>query len=202
MDTNPSSEIGGFSDDRGSDAKNALKNRERGRGTSLGEAEPSFSTDGSSSTIREMARDFGVSIRTLRFYEDRGLLHPHRIGTARSYSARDRLHLKMILKGKQLGFTLSEIRDILASREDEPGELGSSYPGPKTDAETASCASSLRGDRDESGRSEGDLSSIDLTMGLQLDQIVAQIDHLERQRKQLDDAISALQEAYRRRAVD
>jgi DNA-binding transcriptional MerR regulator len=74
------------------------------------------------STIREMARDFQVSIRTLRFYEDRGLLHPRRESTNRRYDARDRLHLKMILKGKQLGFTLSEIHDILARREEVSGK--------------------------------------------------------------------------------
>ena len=50
------------------------------------------------STVREMARDFQVSIRALRFYEDRGLLHPRRENTNRRYDARDRLHLKMILK--------------------------------------------------------------------------------------------------------
>src|SRR5690349_19146802 len=65
-------------------------------------------------TIREMARDFQVSTRALRFYEDRGLLQPRRESTNRRYDARDRLHLKMILKGRQLGFTLSEIHDILA----------------------------------------------------------------------------------------
>jgi DNA-binding transcriptional MerR regulator len=74
------------------------------------------------STIREMARDFQVSIRTLRFYEDRGLLHPRRERTSRRYDARDRLHLKMILKGKQLGFTLSEIHDILACRGEDSGK--------------------------------------------------------------------------------
>jgi len=74
------------------------------------------------STIREMARDFQVSIRALRFYEDRGLLHPRRESTNRRYDARGRLHLKMILKGKQLGFTLSEIHDILARREEVSGK--------------------------------------------------------------------------------
>jgi DNA-binding transcriptional MerR regulator len=64
--------------------------------------------------IGEMAREFQVSLRTLRFYEDRGLLHPRRNATARLYSGRDRLHLQMILKAKQLGFTLAEIREILA----------------------------------------------------------------------------------------
>jgi DNA-binding transcriptional MerR regulator len=73
------------------------------------------------STIREMARDFQVSVRTLRFYEDRGLLHPRRESTNRRYDARDRLHLKMILKGRQLGFTLSEIHDILACRGEDSG---------------------------------------------------------------------------------
>ncbi|MFZ0730042.1 MAG: MerR family transcriptional regulator [Methylovirgula sp.] len=65
-------------------------------------------------TIGEMAREFQVSLRALRFYEDRGLLHPRRNGMARLYSGRDRLHLQMILKAKQLGFTLAEIREILA----------------------------------------------------------------------------------------
>lgn len=75
------------------------------------------------STIREMARDFQVSIRTLRFYEDRGLLHPRRESADRRYDARDRIHLKMILKGKQLGFTLSEIHDILACEDSGKTEL-------------------------------------------------------------------------------
>lgn len=72
-------------------------------------------------TIREMAREFEVSIRALRFYEDRGLLHPRREGSVRRYDARDRLHLKMILRGKQLGFTLSEIQGILARQDEESG---------------------------------------------------------------------------------
>lgn len=69
-------------------------------------------------SIGDVAREFGVSLRALRFYEDRGLLQPHRRGTTRLYADRDRSHLQMILKGKQLGFTLSEIRDILAARND------------------------------------------------------------------------------------
>jgi DNA-binding transcriptional MerR regulator len=77
---------------------------------------------GRSWMIGDMARDFRVSLRTLRFYEDRGLLRPCRSGTSRLYSGRDRLHLQMILKGKQLGFTLAEIREILA-RDDSAGEL-------------------------------------------------------------------------------
>ncbi|MCI0735916.1 MAG: MerR family transcriptional regulator [Beijerinckiaceae bacterium] len=63
-------------------------------------------------SIREMARDFQVTIRALRFYESRGLLRPRREGSVRRYDDRDRLHLKMILKGKQLGFTLAEINEV------------------------------------------------------------------------------------------
>lgn len=73
-------------------------------------------------TIGDMAREFGISLRALRFYEDRGLLHPRRRGTTRFYSSRDRLHLQLILKGKRLGFTLTEILDILA-RDDSSERL-------------------------------------------------------------------------------
>ena len=71
-------------------------------------------------TIGEMAREFGVSLRTLRFYEDRGMLQPRREGTSRFYGDLDRLRLQLILKGKQLGFTLSEIRDLIG-----PGDSAS-----------------------------------------------------------------------------
>ncbi len=76
-------------------------------------------------SIGDIAREFGLSLRALRFYEDRGLLHPRRRGTTRLYSDRDRAHLQLILKGKQLGFTLGEIREILRTRADvaEPLEL-------------------------------------------------------------------------------
>ncbi len=65
-------------------------------------------------TIGDLAREFGVTLRTLRFYEDRGLLTPRREGLSRIYDARDRARLSVILKGKQLGFTLTEIRAMLA----------------------------------------------------------------------------------------
>ena len=65
-------------------------------------------------TIGDLAHEFGVTLRTLRFYEDRGLLSPRRDGTARIYDARDRERLSVILKGKQLGFTLTEIRAMVA----------------------------------------------------------------------------------------
>src|SRR5215218_9919278 len=71
-------------------------------------------------TIGDLVREFGVTLRTLRFYEDKGLLSPRREGRARIYDARDRARLSVILKGKQLGFTLTEIRAMVA---EERGEI-------------------------------------------------------------------------------
>jgi len=64
-------------------------------------------------TISELAREFQVTPRALRFYEDKGLLSPTRDGLNRVYSARDRARLRLILQGKSVGFSLSDIREIL-----------------------------------------------------------------------------------------
>jgi DNA-binding transcriptional MerR regulator len=71
----------------------------------------------SSYTIGDLAREFGVSLRTLRFYEDRGLLKPQRAGASRLYDGAQRARLELILKGKQLGFTLAEIQRLLERAE-------------------------------------------------------------------------------------
>ena len=63
-------------------------------------------------TISELAREFGVTTRTIRFYEDEGLLSPAREGTNRIFSQRDRVRLKLALRGKRLGFSLTEIREL------------------------------------------------------------------------------------------
>lgn len=74
-------------------------------------------------TISELAREFNITTRAIRFYEDRGLLSPRRDGRRRLYSRRDRTRLKLTLRGKRLGFSLDEIREILdlfdASRDEE-----------------------------------------------------------------------------------
>ena len=75
-------------------------------------------------TISDMASFYGVSLRTLRFYEDKGLIFPRRQGTARFYSANDRIRLELILKGKRLGFSLSEIHSLIASRTTVVQESG------------------------------------------------------------------------------
>ena len=111
-------------------------------------------------TIGQLAAEFGVSLRTLRFYEDRKLLRPRRDGTARLYSNADRLRLQMILKGKQLGFTLTEISELIGAQD----------------------------------------SSDNFEEKLQPQQIATQIDHLERQRREIDEAISRLRATHARLA--
>lgn len=64
-------------------------------------------------TIRELTREFSVTARTLRFYEQEGLLAPSRRGQARIYSGRDRARLTLILRGRRVGFSLAEMREIL-----------------------------------------------------------------------------------------
>jgi DNA-binding transcriptional MerR regulator len=64
-------------------------------------------------TIGDLAREFGLTARTIRHYEDEGLLSPLRRGQARLYSRKDRARLALICRGKRLGFSLSEIRDFL-----------------------------------------------------------------------------------------
>jgi DNA-binding transcriptional MerR regulator len=106
-------------------------------------------------TIGDLAREFGVTLRTLRFYEDRGLLSPRRDGTARIYDARDRERLSVILKGKQLGFTLTEIRAMLAEERSGNGAA--------------------------------------MNLKLSLDQVEDQIQHLEQQKKEIEEALAELQ---------
>ena len=100
-----------------------------------------------------MARTFDVSLRTLRFYEDRGLLVPRREGTSRFYSARDKARLESILRLKHLGFTLTEIREMITDAA-KRSTVGPVTPRPE--------------------------------------QIAAQIEHLERQRVEIDGAILQL----------
>jgi len=63
-------------------------------------------------TISELARDFGITTRTIRYYEDQGLLNPGRERLNRVFSNRDRVRLQLALRGKRLGFSLSEIREL------------------------------------------------------------------------------------------
>lgn len=75
-------------------------------------------------TIAEVATDYDVTPRTLRFYEDRGLLSPERRGTQRVFHLRDRVRLELVLRGRRLGFSLDEIVRIVDMYDAEPGESG------------------------------------------------------------------------------
>ena len=75
-------------------------------------------------TISELAEEFEITTRTIRFYEDEGLLRPKRNGRQRIYSKRDYVRLKLILRGKRLGLSLREISDIIELYDSDQGELG------------------------------------------------------------------------------
>jgi DNA-binding transcriptional MerR regulator len=75
-------------------------------------------------SIAELAAEFDVTLRTIRFYEDKGLLTPERRGVTRVYHPRDRVRLALILRGKRLGFSLEEIAKIVGMYDAEPGEEG------------------------------------------------------------------------------
>jgi DNA-binding transcriptional MerR regulator len=75
-------------------------------------------------TITQLAEDFGVTLRTIRHYEDVGLITPERRGTARVFHTRDRIRLQLILRGRRLGFSLPEIRTIVNMYDEQPGEEG------------------------------------------------------------------------------
>lgn len=75
-------------------------------------------------TITELAAEFGVTLRAIRFYEEHGLLTPERRGRQRVFHKRDRVRLALVLRGKRLGFPLEEIKKIVGMYDAEPGEVG------------------------------------------------------------------------------
>ena len=75
-------------------------------------------------SIGDLARELRVTTRTIRFYEDQGLLTPERQGQNRIYGPRDRVRLKLILRGKRLGFSLREVKDMLDMYDAPEGEVG------------------------------------------------------------------------------
>ena len=73
-------------------------------------------------SISELSKSFDITPRAIRFYEDQGLLSPLREGTRRVYQEKDRVRLRLILRGKRLGFPLSEIKEIFDLYDNEMGE--------------------------------------------------------------------------------
>lgn len=81
--------------------------------TPLEPAQASNDADQRQFTISEVSAEFGITARALRFYEDEGLISPQRVGLARYYSKRDRARLAWIMRAKNVGFSLGEIRDMI-----------------------------------------------------------------------------------------
>lgn len=73
--------------------------------------------------IAELAREFDITTRTVRFYEDKGLLSPERDGQRRIYGPRDRVRLKLIMRGKRLGLSLDEIGELMDLYDADPSEV-------------------------------------------------------------------------------
>jgi DNA-binding transcriptional MerR regulator len=73
-------------------------------------------------SITELAREFGITTRTIRYYEDQGLLAPARAGQVRVYGRRERTRLKLALRGKRLGLSLAEIRELIELYDTDPDE--------------------------------------------------------------------------------
>ena len=75
-------------------------------------------------TISDLTSEFGCTARALRFYEDEGLIQPFRRGRTRLFRPSDRHLVKQIMRGKRLGFSISEIREIIQMYKTPPGEVG------------------------------------------------------------------------------
>jgi DNA-binding transcriptional MerR regulator len=75
-------------------------------------------------SITELTKEFDISTRTLRFYEDEGLIQPVRRGRTRLFRPTDRHLVRQILRGKRLGFSINEIREIIQIYREPPGEVG------------------------------------------------------------------------------
>jgi DNA-binding transcriptional MerR regulator len=80
--------------------------------------------DGREWTIAQVAEEFGVTHRTIRYYEDQGLITPERRGTQRVFHPRDRVRLALVLRGKRIGFDLDKVRRIVDMYDESPGEVG------------------------------------------------------------------------------
>ncbi|MGX7894532.1 MerR family transcriptional regulator [Tsuneonella sp. HG222] len=112
--------------------------------------------------IQEVARELGITHRTLRFYEDKGLISPQRIGTMRIYSKRDMGRMRLILRGKRLGFSIREIGEFLDMYDADPTQH----------AQMEALLKSVREKRQDLRHQK---KAIDETLG-ELDQIVRDIE--------------------------
>jgi DNA-binding transcriptional MerR regulator len=112
-------------------------------------------------SIGKIAKQYQVSLRTLRFYESSDLLHPLRKGRTRLYGAKDCHRLEMILRGKQLGFSIAEIQRLLQLPKDETADLDSRL----SSAEIVTKLKSLEQRRADLDRAIHDLREKQKTIG-------------------------------------
>jgi len=108
-------------------------------------------------TISDLSKEFGITTRTIRFYESRGLISPERIGTNRRYSKRDRVRLMLRLRGRNLGFTVEDVGEYLALYDADPGQLAQTQ---HLLEKVTAAISGLEKKRDDIGRALSDLSDI------------------------------------------
>jgi DNA-binding transcriptional MerR regulator len=84
---------------------------------------PSDTDDEALHSIGDLASEFAISTRTIRFYEIKGLINPRRVGANRVYTKRDRARLQLILRGKRLGFSLDEVAEYLNLYDADPNQM-------------------------------------------------------------------------------
>ena len=77
--------------------------------------------------IQQMATELGITHRAIRFYEDKGLIEPQRVGTTRVYTKRAFARMQLILRGKRLGFTLRDIKQFLDLYDADPQHIGQTH---------------------------------------------------------------------------
>jgi DNA-binding transcriptional MerR regulator len=131
--------------------------------------EPRTGHDARTWTIGQLADEFGVTHRTIRYYEDLGLISPERRATVRIYHRRDRTRLNLILRGKRLGFPLEEIRTIIDLYDEPRGQASQlSYVLDQIQARRADLErrrrdieDGLRELDDFEGRCQGDVQAMD-----------------------------------------
>lgn len=108
-------------------------------------------------SISDLAKEFAITTRTIRFYESRGLIAPGRVGQNRRYSRRDRARLMLILRGRNLGFTVEDVGEYLALYDADPGQIAQTK---LLLAKVAAAISELETKRDDLERSLADLTDI------------------------------------------
>ena len=108
-------------------------------------------------TIGELAAELDLTTRAIRFYEQKGLIQPARKGSARAYSRRDRARMRLILQGKNLGFSLADIAEYLSLYDSDPGQVAQTR---LLDEKVAAAIAELEKKRTDIDRALRDLAAI------------------------------------------